>query len=83
MTAGRTVPDLLRGGLALERDGVAILREAIAHCAKVGDYTTRHKLEDMITDTEEHIDWFETRLRTIEQTGLEHFLIEHLKHGGA
>lgn len=79
---GRTVPELLRGGLAIEQEDVAILREAIAHCAKVGDYATRHRLEDMLTDTEGHIDRFETHLRTIEQTGHENFLSEQIKKRG-
>mgnify|MGYP000243382671 CR=1 FL=1 len=40
----------------------------------VGDFTTRHRLEEMIVDTEEHIDWFETQLCTIKQVGLERYL---------
>ncbi|MCS6897328.1 MAG: ferritin-like domain-containing protein [Nitrospira sp.] len=50
----------------------------MAHCAQVGDFTTRHKLEEMIVDTEEHIDWFETQLRAIEQVGLERYLGEQI-----
>ena len=33
----------------------------------------------MIIDTEEHIDWFETQLRTIDQVGLAMYLAEHIK----
>ena len=55
------------------------LREAIAHCGKVGDYTTRHKLEDMSVETDEHIDWLETQLETIDQVGLENYLSEQIK----
>lgn len=62
-----------------EIDDVELLRKAIAHCAKVGDFATRHKLEDMVIDSEEHIDWFETQLRAIKQTGLENYLTEQIK----
>jgi len=77
--AGRTVEDLLKADLGFEREDVELLRKAIAHCAKVGDFTTRHRLEDMVVDSEEHVDWFETQLRTIGQVGLERFLSEHIK----
>jgi bacterioferritin len=56
-----------------------LLRKAIVHCAEVGDFTTRHLLEHMIQDSEEHVDWFETRLRTIGQVGLERYLSEQIK----
>jgi bacterioferritin len=69
----------LRADLDFERDDVEVLRKAIAHCAEVGGFTTRHLLEDMVVDSEEHVDWFETRPRTIEQVGLERFLSEQIK----
>src|SRR4051794_10633751 len=45
---GENVPELLQAGLALERGAVEHLRQAIAHCAQVGDYTTRGMFEAMI-----------------------------------
>jgi bacterioferritin len=76
---GRNVEALFRADREFEREDVELLRKAIAHCAKVGDFTTRHLLEHMIKDSEEHVDWFETRLRTISQVGLERFLSEQIK----
>jgi bacterioferritin len=76
---GRDVGALFRADLDFERDDVELLRKAIAHCAKAGDFTTRHLLEHMIEDSEEHVDWFETRLRTIDQVGLERFLSDQIK----
>ncbi|RMH07867.1 MAG: bacterioferritin, partial [Nitrospirae bacterium] len=76
---GQTVPEQLQNDLKLEREDLTLLREAIAHCATVGDFTTRHKLEDMCVDTEEHIDWLETQLETIKQVGLENYLSEQIK----
>jgi len=76
---GRSVADLLKADLEFEREDVELLRKAIAHCARVGDFTTRHILEDMIEDSEEHVDWFETQLRTIKQVGIDRYLAEHIK----
>lgn len=78
VAAGRKVSELLEADLAFEREDADALRQGIAHCAKVGDFTTRHRLEDMIVDTEEHIDWFETQLRAIEQVGEERYLAEQI-----
>jgi bacterioferritin len=76
---GRDVAALFAGDLNFEREDVELLRKAIAHCAKVGDFTTRHMLEHMIEDSEEHVDWFETQLRTIEQVGPDRYLSEQIK----
>jgi bacterioferritin len=79
--SGQNVAKLLEEDLKFEQEDAVLLREAITHSAKVGDYTTRHKLEEMIKETEEHIDWFETQLRTIKQVGLENYLSEQIKKG--
>ena len=76
---GRDVTALFSADLDFEREDAELLRKAIAHCAKVGDFTTRHILEHMIIDTEEHIDWFETQLRVVKQVGLENYLSEQIK----
>lgn len=79
VSRGRTVADLFTADLGFEHEDVELLRKAIVHCAKVGDFTTRHMLEDMIKDSEEHVDWFETQLRTIKQVGIENYLAEQIK----
>jgi len=76
---GRDVTVLITADLEFEREDAELLRNAIAHCAKVGDFTTRHLLEHMIVDTEEHIDWFETQLRVIKQVRVERYLSEQIK----
>lgn len=76
---GRDVSALFVSDLEFEREDVELLRKAVAHCAQVGDYTTRHLLEHMVIDSEEHVDWFETQLRTIEQVGFDVYLAEQIK----
>jgi bacterioferritin len=78
---GRDVKALLSSDLEFEREDVELLRKAVAHCAKVADFTSRHMLEHMVEDSEEHVDWFETQLRIIEQVGFENYLSEQIKKG--
>lgn len=75
---GETVPEHLKLDLRLEQEAVALLTEAIAHCAKAGDYTTRHKLEKMAEREEGHIDWIETQLETIKQVGVDNYLSQQI-----
>ena len=79
IAVGNNVPALFEADLSFEREDADLVRDGIAHCARVGDFTTRHLLEDMVVDTEEHIDWFETQLRTIKQVGLQAYLAEQVK----
>jgi bacterioferritin len=76
---GETVPEQLKADLKAEQEMVKLLTEATSHCAKVGDYTTRHMLEDMVKDSDKHIDWIETQLETIRQVGLENYLSHQIK----
>src|SRR5918996_4511888 len=53
---GETVPEQFKVDLKAEQDMLKLLADGINHCAKVGDFTTRHMLEDMSEDVDEHID---------------------------
>ena len=75
---GENVEEHLRLDLEAERSAVSLFATAIAHCARVEDYTTRNILEEMIRDEEEHVDWLETQLETIGQVGLQNYLAQHI-----
>jgi len=79
VSTGQDVAALFVGNRDFELEDVELLRKAITHCTKVGDFTSRHMLEHMIQDSEEHVDWFETQLRTIDQVGLDRYLTEQIK----
>lgn len=80
---GETVPEQFKLDLKAEQEMLKILSDGVAHCTKVGDYTTRHMLEDMAKDVDEHIDWIETQTETIKQVGLENYLSEQIKKEGS
>jgi bacterioferritin len=70
---GETTPEILQCDLTLEQSSQAHLRDAIAHAESVRDYVSRELLEDILEDTEEHIDWLETQLELIGRIGLENY----------
>ena len=75
---GETVPEDLELDLQAEMNAVNALVEAIAHCEQVQDYTTRGILQEMIRSEEEHVDWLETQLETINIIGLELYLNQQI-----
>ncbi len=70
---GETTPEILQCDLTLEQSSQSHLRDAIAHAESVRDYVSRELLEDILEDTEEHIDWLETQLELIGRIGLENY----------
>jgi bacterioferritin len=76
---GETVPEQFKLDLKAEQEMLALLNDGVVHCTKVMDFTTRHMLEDMAKDVDDHIDWIETQMETIKQIGLENYLAEQIK----
>jgi bacterioferritin len=68
------VPEILRSDLALETGAQATIKDGIAHCEKVRDYVSRDLLQEILDDTEEHIDFLETQIELIEKVGLQNYL---------
>ena len=71
---GENVSECLSGDLTLERCAHADTKAAIAHCETIGDYVSRGILQEILDDTEEHIDFLETQLDLIEKVGLQNYL---------
>ncbi len=75
---GETPRELLECDLALELEALPALREGIAHCEAVGDYTSRTLFADILDSEEEHIDWIETQLGLIARIGEPNYLAQQL-----
>jgi len=74
LAIGEDVPEILRCDLASEQGAQATIKEGIAYCESVRDYVSRDLLQDILDDTEEHIDFLETQIGLIDQVGLQNYL---------
>ena len=74
LLVGENVPEILDCDLRLERAAQGTIKDGIAHCETVRDYVSREILEDILDDTEEHIDYLETQLDLLAKVGLQNYL---------
>jgi bacterioferritin len=71
---GETVREVLEADLALEMDGLPLLRETIAYCESIKDYVSRELVEDFLESEEEHVAWLETQLDLMNRMGEQNYV---------
>jgi bacterioferritin len=71
---GENVPEILSCDLQLESGAQQTIKDGIAYCETVRDYVSRDLLQDILDDTEEHIDFLETQIDLVGKVGLENYL---------
>jgi len=71
---GENVPELLECDLKLEQGAQSTIKDGIAHCESVRDYVSRDILQDILDDTEAHIDFLETQIELLGKIGLQNYL---------
>ena len=69
-----TVGEGMTADLALETLGRATLVEGIKLCEQTADYVSRHILREILSDTEEHIDFLETQILLLKSLGEQNYL---------
>lgn len=74
VNVGENVEEQLRLDLDLETRNRPLLLEALQHCRNNGDDVSKAVFQDLLEDTEEHIDWVETQLELIQKVGLQNYL---------
>ncbi|MDP7038669.1 MAG: bacterioferritin [Myxococcota bacterium] len=75
---GETVKEQLQSDLALENLALPRLNKGIEVCREENDNGTRHLLEDILRNEEEHVDWLEAQLELISQVGEENYLAQQI-----
>jgi bacterioferritin len=71
---GESAVEILHCDLKLELGSVTVLKDAIAHCESVRDYVSREVLQDILEDTEEHVDHLETQIELVAKVGEQNWL---------
>ena len=78
LKVGEDVPEILVCDLSSEVGNQSCLKEAIAICESLSDFVSREIFEQILEDTEEHIDWIETQQFRVKTVGLANYLQEQM-----
>jgi bacterioferritin len=76
---GQDLKELLARDLQLETSVLPPLKHGVALCLEQHDIGTRELLEDLIVESEEHIEWLETQLHLITAIGFEHYAAQQIE----
>jgi len=80
---GEDTAEILSCDLRLEQAARETVRDGIEKCEVLRDYVSRALLQDILDDTEEHIDWLETQIELIERVGLQNYQQSMIGDGAA
>lgn len=75
---GTDVKEQFENDLKLELGGVQAYNELVNLCINLKDNGTHALALEILTDSEEHVDWLETQLGLIGAVGLERYLAEQM-----
>ena len=75
---GESVEEIFKSDYALELEALPRLNSGIELCRELGDNNSRHLLEEILHEEEDHVDWLEAQLSLIEQVGLQNYLAQQI-----
>ena len=76
---GENVPEIIKLDYALEMEALPRLNAGIETCRELGDNNSRHLLEEILEEEEEHVDWLEAQMALLEQVGVQNYLAQQIK----
>lgn len=76
---GENVPEIMKSDYALEMEALPRLNKGIETCRELGDNNSRHLLEEILEEEEDHVDWLEAQLALLEQIGPQHYLAQQIR----
>ena len=71
---GENTSEMLDCDLKLETMAQQTVKDGIAACEAARDYVSRDLFQEILDDTEEHIEWLETQIELIDKVGLQNYL---------
>jgi bacterioferritin len=71
---GESLLEILACDLKIEKASQVHLKEGIAYCDSVRDYVSRELLQEILEDTEEHVDHLETQIELAGKFGEQNYL---------
>lgn len=74
LSVGETVAEVLNADLRLEVSGRVTLIEGVTQCEAAKDFVSREVLVEILSDTEEHIDFLETQVGLLAALGEQNYL---------
>ena len=74
LSIGENVPEALAADLRVEVGGRVTLIEGIKLCEASADFVSRQVLREILSDTEEHIDFLETQISLVKSLGEQNYL---------
>ena len=74
LAIGENVLEALTADLQLEVNGRGTLVAGVAQCESAQDYISREILEEILRDTEDHIDFLETQLKLLSSMGEQNYI---------
>ena len=74
LAIGESVVEGLNADLGVETSGRTLLVKGVAQCEAAADYVSREILVEILSDTEEHIDFLETQLSLVKSLGEANYL---------
>jgi len=78
---GEDLPEMLTADLGIESHNRGLLQIAIADCETPRDFQTRAIFQEILEDTEEHIEWIGRQLDLIQRIGLQAYQQEQMNGG--
>jgi len=70
---------LFQRQLQLELDAVREYNAAVKTAAGAGDQGSKELFDELLRDEEQHVDFLETQLELVRQTGLENYLAQQIR----
>jgi bacterioferritin len=79
LAIGQSVVEILTSDLTLERGSVVRLNNGVQLCRDLADNGSEALLTRILVDSEHHVDWLESQLELVRQTGEQNYLAQQIR----